>query len=202
MKSLQGPRTLLNLPRPSRSIKIPKNKHTKCAQGDRTQRCPFLLVGWEGILFTSRKDCTCSSHSSDWSEEIVRWFWSKILGDDRRHQIWLSKGVRSHPEACDASSILQGSCSHWWRRTNGIIQGCPLSMMTLNTIVAAWLEIRTCPAPQSSPQLRGWHFSDRPTAVRDWQNIRKVRQGVEKSIGICRSYSKSKLIHLNQLFDS
>ena len=42
---------------------------------------------------------------------------------------------------------LRGSISDWWKAANGLVQGCALSMIGLNSLVAVVLEVgsKCCP---------------------------------------------------------
>ena len=43
---------------------------------------------------------------------------------------------------------LRGSCGHWWFANNGLLQGCPLSMIGLNAVVSCILEIASIQCPE------------------------------------------------------
>ena len=42
---------------------------------------------------------------------------------------------------------LRGACSSWWTAANGLIQGCPLSMIGLNSLVGVVLEVNVVACP-------------------------------------------------------
>lgn len=43
---------------------------------------------------------------------------------------------------------LKGTCGDFWKATNGLVQGCPLSMIGLNSLVAVVLEIAQIKCPE------------------------------------------------------
>ena len=43
---------------------------------------------------------------------------------------------------------LRGSCGPWWSANNGLLQGCPLSMIGLNAVVSCILEIASIQCPE------------------------------------------------------
>ena len=43
---------------------------------------------------------------------------------------------------------LRGSCGPWWTANNGLLQGCPLSMIGLNAVVSSILEIAKVQCPE------------------------------------------------------
>lgn len=43
---------------------------------------------------------------------------------------------------------LRGSCGPWWVANNGLLQGCPLSMIGLNAVGSSILEIEQVRCPE------------------------------------------------------
>ena len=56
---------------------------------------------------------------------------------------------------------LRGACGNYWTSSNGLVQGCPLSMIGLNAIIGVILEI----ADQTCPDLIARSYADDISAI-------------------------------------
>lgn len=56
---------------------------------------------------------------------------------------------------------LKGACQNFWTSSNGLVQGCPLSMIGLNAIFGVILEL----AEQTCPDLVARSYADEISAI-------------------------------------
>jgi exonuclease III len=79
---------------------------------------------------------------------------------------------------------LGGACGDWWRSYNGIIQGCPLSMIGLNAVVTVVLEV----ARSALQGVRPRTYADDLSATVRAESAEGLREGVRAFHAIVRAY--------------
>ena len=71
---------------------------------------------------------------------------------------------------------LRGECGNFWSSSNGLVQGCPLSMIGLNAIVGVILEI----SEQTCPHLVARSYADDISAIAVASSSQDLIQQVSK----------------------
>lgn len=91
--------------------------------------------------------------------------------------------IRSFYQARTKSFRLDGCSMKSFRPANGLVQGCPLSMLIVSTLVGSWLEYTSAHIPQS---VCGSYADDLSDIAQD-SNPQTVKYGLQ---AICLSATK------------
>lgn len=83
---------------------------------------------------------------------------------------------------------LKGTCGDFWKATNGLVQGCPLSMIGLNSLVAVVLEI----AQIKCPEVVARAYADDLSAVCVSQSKHCLIQSIHKFHRIVKALEEIK----------
>ena len=88
---------------------------------------------------------------------------------------------------------MDGHYSEAFKASNGILQGCPLSMLVLTSLVATWIEALQAKAPEVTPRS----FADDLSLVAQHAQLQQVKSSLRQSRGVTTRFVQLSGMQIN-----